>query len=181
MRRAALAALILYSGISTAADPLTFKGHAIGDPKSAVLPKFAVRCNGDHCFNFPARTCVGGPDTECFKSLSYGGVLPTWLSLQFSDERLVLVQLTLPVYEFESFAAALMERFGKPAFDERSTVKTMAGAELAQRKLAWEQGDALLTFSQRGSRIDESSLTFASKSYLAVRKDKTTAERAKNL
>lgn len=153
-----------------AADPLTFKGIALGTPRAEVLAALpVVSCQGDRCAWAPPESCHRPlpPDDFCYKAFSYGGVMPDFGAVTFRDGQLVQVVIGFRSERFAELAAAMLERFGSAKQDETGQVQNRMGATFENRRLGWVSGRAALSIVQRTGSVDQGSVSLVDLDYAA--------------
>lgn len=178
--------LTAVSSGAAAQEPLSFKGFELGAERAAILASLPnSECTGDTCYWRPG-ACKGGSEAigACFAGMRYGGVMPLSTSATFRDGKLVSVLVMIGSNAFDSLAAAMTERFGKPDTDQPDVVHNRMGASFDNRKLRWIRGDAALSVTKRSGKIDEGSVFFISQEYLKQRESeraRDTKAKAKDL
>lgn len=178
MRRLIMLVASLCALQSSASEPLTFKGINLGANQGDFLTLMpGIQCKDDRCMMDLRLQCKGRLSFDellaCQRQFDYGGQRVFWLSGTFVDDRLVFVRAIVDTKAFAPLLAAMRERFGEPDYDKPGTVQNRMGAVFDDRTVSWMRDDAILILRQRSSKLDESSISLTSKSYLEKQKQET--------
>jgi hypothetical protein len=90
----------------------------------------------------------------------------------FRDDKVSSVLVSLPTLKFDQVSAALAEKYGKPEFDEKSTVQNRMGASFDQHEMIWKRDGTVLDVRQRAGRIDDMAVRLTSESEMEKSKPK---------
>lgn len=171
MRAALLAMLLLPSAAALTQEPLTFKGVAIGADRAAVVAAFpslssgTPPCEAGWCYLNPSRSCsyVDPEASQCFKELSYGGILPQLISFTFRDGRLINVLVVVKAEQFDDLVKPMQMRFGKPSALDATPVQNRMGATFDQLVMRWHRDGVFMSARKRNSdNLTESTISFHS-------------------
>jgi hypothetical protein len=150
-----LISFLLFFPAVTFAQEATFKGIPMGATQADVKQ---VLSSADCRMSFQCFITASTPGAS--NDLTIGNVMAKTIMLSFHEGKMERVFVSLSPSNFDTIAAALNDRYGRPASDDISRVKTGAGVEYEQRRLAWSVGDVRITYSKYGSTVSESNLMY---------------------
>lgn len=137
--------------------PLEIKGIRVGMDANEVRPKFESRdCMTSSCYRFRKY----GKAANEFDS--FAGAVVEYVRVDFSEDRLVRMNMTMSAGSAGLVFAALSEKYGK-AVREENEFKTKGGVTTTQVVNTWTQGDAELVAESPSGKIDEMRITLVSK------------------
>lgn len=141
---------VLAAGTAWAAEPLGFKGQAIGAANTAITqdPRFDCR---------ELRTPTA--DQVCSlrprEQETIAGVRVVSLYYFYDRARLTGITLSVPEGGFQAVAQTLEAKYGPPQA-RIEPVKNLNGKVFENRILTWRQGDARLEAQRYAGRLDQS-------------------------
>jgi hypothetical protein len=133
-----------------AAEPLSFKGLALGSPSTSIVqdPRF-------DCRNVKTPTA----DMVCTllpkQQETLAGVRLQSLYYFFDRARLTGVVASLPESRFQTVTEALASKYGA-AEVQKATIKTVDGKTHENNTLTWQQGPMKLTAERYAGQINRS-------------------------
>ena len=153
-----------------AAEPLGFKGQAIGSANTAIAQDPRFDCH-------PARTPTA--DQVCMlrpkEQETIAGVAVSSLYYFYDRARLTGITISLPEGHFQAVTDALVAKFGVPQVDVER-VKNLKGQTYENRTLNWRQGNAHLEAQRYAGRLDRSVIRLsdeAAAARVSQRRDRT--------
>jgi hypothetical protein len=154
--------MVMASTPAWSAEPLAFKGHAIGSPNTAITqdPRFDCRVVRTPTAD---QVCLLRPKEQ----ETIAGARVNGLYYFYDRARLTGITLSLPESQFQSVTQALEAKYG-PAQVSVEQVKNLKGESFENRTLTWRQGDAQLRAQRYAGRLDQSLIRLT---------DETAAER----
>lgn len=141
---------VLVASIAGAADPLGFKGQAIGAANVAITqdPRF-------DCRELPTPSADQVCGLRPKEQETIAGVRVSSLYYFYDRARLTGITISLPEGGFQAVAQALEAKYGPPQV-RIETVKNLHGKAFENRILTWRQGDAQLRAQRYAGRLDQS-------------------------
>lgn len=136
---------------------IEIKGVPLGLDMSAyesVFPPPGLKCYANSCFK------------QSGSNLFYGGAAVTDAKVYLIDGKVESIELVIWEGKFGDVAAALAEKFGKPAQDIDAPVQNRLGNTFSSRRVTWNLSDGAIVAQQRSGDIEQSSITLSSTKYL---------------
>lgn len=113
----------------------------------------------------PRKLCVSGRDRVASDVLVLRGLPFSWVEVDghvtLLEGKVGMVSLDLAHDDYAKFAQILIERYGQPTQRETREVVTGLGVKLPSEELSWLGQHVLISYSERQSRIDRSSVLFS--------------------
>jgi len=147
---AALLAASAWTAPARAAEPLGFKGQAIGASNTSVIrdPRFDCR---EVRTPTADQVCTLRPKEQ----ETIAGVRVDSLYYFYDRARLTGITLSVPEGRFQAVVQALETKYG-PAQARGEQVKNLKGESFENRTLTWRQGGARLEAQRYAGRLDQS-------------------------
>lgn len=89
-------------------------------------------------------------------------VMPNILASQF-ENKMERLFITLSHSSYSTWLKILIERYGKPTTITESVWMSKAGVKVPNSTVRWIGEDIHITLTERGAKIDETSLTYSTK------------------
>jgi hypothetical protein len=172
MRKALLALSLAIAPTAAHAQAfLTMEHLMLGMPRAQVLDRLhSLTCKGDRCHAVMSLVCgllqAGPHRDECMKPYTVAGVEATMWAIEFMDERLASVYVTLPERHFGKVVATLIGRFGVPSEDSNTK----------SRRLSWNDANTTLVAVQRSGGSDVSSVYLSTKAHADLQRKRDRPE-----
>lgn len=116
---------------------------------------------------------------QVLDELSYGPIVPNRFTALFLEDKLGRVRIDLDSVDFGRLRAAMVEKFGQPTSDARSTVQNRVGASFDNESVRWRIGDGEILLEQRFGSIDNSVVLITADWY-ARRESEKAKDQAKS-
>lgn len=177
----------MLSGAALANEPLALKGLPLGATLAEVQKSYpSAKCPGGDkatvciaSYEIASRDLVGRPGfpdslEAVKKEMSVAGANMRTIMFHLHEGALERISMMPSPDSFEQVARAITDRYGPPASDESSVVRTKAGVEHTNRTIYWRLGGGFIRYARFGSSVDRSSLTYST--YEALERMKRRAE-----
>jgi hypothetical protein len=135
---------------------IEFKGVPFGATQAEVLARFPfLDCRPAPNTRFADVMCHGTTRVMNAQDFTYGGVPVTDLSLNFYDDTLASVFITIDPQYFSTLSRAMVEGYGQPGKVERPEVQTGKGVTVRNEVLTWQRGDVRIVANKYLARRDD--------------------------
>lgn len=140
----------LWATTTGAAEPLGFKGNAIGASNAAIAldPRFDCRVVRTPTAD---QVCTLRPKEQ----ETIAGARVNSLYYFYDRARLTGIVISLPERDFQAVAQALEAKYGAPQV-RAEQIKNLKGNAFENRILTWRQGEARLEAQRYAGRLDQS-------------------------
>lgn len=136
--------------LAGAADPLGFKGQAIGASSLAIAQDPRFDCREVHAPTADQICTLRPKEQE-----TIAGVRVSSLYYFYDRARLTGISLSLPESHFADVVRALEEKYGPPQA-KTEKIRNLKGSDFENRTLTWRQGDVRLEAQRYVGRLDQS-------------------------
>ena len=140
----------LWATTAGAAEPLGFKGNAIGTSNAAIAqdPRFDCRVVRTPTAD---QVCTLRPKEQ----ETIAGARVSSLYYFYDRARLTGIVISLPENDFQAVTQALEAKYGVPQV-RAEQIKNLKGDTFENRTLTWRQGEARLEAQRYAGRLDQS-------------------------
>jgi hypothetical protein len=135
---------------------IEFQGVPFGATQAEVLARFPfLDCRAAPNTRFADVICHGTARVMNAQDFTYGGVPVTDLSLNFYNDTLASVFVTIDPQYFSTLSRAMVEGYGQPGKVERPEVQTGKGVTVRNEVLTWQRGDVRVVANKHFARRDD--------------------------
>jgi hypothetical protein len=153
MRRLISFAIAFTASYALAQTPrIEIKGVPLGLAPDAYAETFngQLRCHDAQCFAPPGA------------HIHFGSAIVDNANFDLIDGKVESVTLFIQERDFADLAAALTEKYGKPAEDHDAPVQNRLGATFHNRAAVWDLPDGTIVASQHAGDLDHGAVMFSS-------------------
>lgn len=176
MKRLWIVLCALACSSAFADDRIGLKEYRLGAERGA-LPLDNWECHGRPPLE-KERHCTKYQDMSPNR-LTIANTFINLAALDFVEDRLMQVGVTIPRRSFDIVQGALEQKYGKPAKAETLTLHNAMGATFPVRQFTWTIGQDSIVANEGASNSDMSSVVYTSEEYSAyLAKQKSAATKA---
>ncbi|MDP2603504.1 MAG: hypothetical protein Q8S00_13070 [Deltaproteobacteria bacterium] len=99
------------------------------------------------------------------KYLKIGDSFLPNITVSQTEDKIEMLNVTLPNSVFGRWVSILTERYGKPTSIEKSTWMSKGGVRVDNSTVKWIGNEIHITITEHGSKIDETDLSYSTKAW----------------